>query len=92
MGEAVVGAVLLGAITSLAGVVTSLTAAYQGYADLAISNAIGGIAVQTLFLAFADMTYKKSKSRTCICLFVKPDVQHLTDRIIDPFAPDVSDA
>jgi len=60
MGEAVVGAVLLGAITSLAGVVTSLTAAYQGYADLAISNAIGGIAVQTLFLAFADMTYKKA--------------------------------
>jgi len=60
LGEALIGAVLLGAVTSLAGVVTSITAAMQGYADLAISNAIGGIAVQTFFLAIADMTYRKA--------------------------------
>ncbi|SMD42129.1 cation:H+ antiporter [Aquiflexum balticum DSM 16537] len=60
LGEALVGAVLLGAVTSLAGVVTSISAALQGYADLAISNAIGGIAVQTFFLAIADMTYRKA--------------------------------
>jgi cation:H+ antiporter len=60
LGEALIGAVLLGAVTSLAGVVTSISAAMQGYADLAISNAIGGIAVQTFFLAIADMTYRKA--------------------------------
>lgn len=60
LGEALVGAVILGAVTSLAGVVTSLSAAIQDYPDLAISNAIGGIAAQTFFLAVADMTYTKA--------------------------------
>lgn len=60
LGEALVGSVLLGAITSFAGLVTSLTAAWQGYPALAISNAIGGIAVQTFFLALADIFYKKA--------------------------------
>jgi cation:H+ antiporter len=58
LGEALFGAVLLGGTTSLPGIVASVTAAYQGYAELAISNAIGGIAVQTAFLAVADMTYR----------------------------------
>lgn len=60
IGEALVGAVLLGAVTSLAGVVTSLVAAADGYPTLAVSNAIGGIAVQTLFLAVADLAYRKA--------------------------------
>lgn len=56
-GEAVVGAVFLGGSTSLSGVVTSVTAASQGRAELAVSNALGGIAAQTVFLAIADISY-----------------------------------
>jgi cation:H+ antiporter len=58
LGEAVFGAVLLGASTSLPGVVTSVTAAHDGYAALAVSNAVGGIAAQTAFLAIVDLTYR----------------------------------
>jgi cation:H+ antiporter len=60
IGEAIVGAVLLGGTTSAAGIVTSVSAAVQGYPELAISNAIGGIAAQTVFLAVADMAYRKA--------------------------------
>ena len=60
LGEAIVGAVLLGASTSLSGIVTSVTAASNGGADLAASNAVGGIAVQTFFLAVADLVYRRA--------------------------------
>lgn len=60
IGEALVGAVLLGAMTSIAGVVTTLAAAAHGHPTLAVGNAIGGIAVQTLFLAAADVAYRKA--------------------------------
>ncbi|MFN2323262.1 MAG: sodium:calcium antiporter [Trueperaceae bacterium] len=60
LGEAIVGALILGGATSLAGLVASVTAAWQGYPSLAISNAIGGIAVQTAFLAIADITYRRA--------------------------------
>lgn len=59
LGEAIVGALLLGASTSLAGIVTSVTAASQGYAELAASNAVGGIAAQTMFLALGDLAYRR---------------------------------
>ena len=60
LGEAIVGAVLLGSATSLPGIVTSVTTAIEGYAELSISNALGGIAAQTAFLAVADMTYSRA--------------------------------
>lgn len=60
LGEAVTGAVLLGASTSLAGIVTSVTAAANGHAELAVSNAVGGIAAQTVFIALADFAYRKA--------------------------------
>ncbi|MFC4350104.1 sodium:calcium antiporter [Fodinicurvata halophila] len=60
LGEAVSGAVLLGAATSLSGTVVSITGAFEGHASLAYSNSIGGIAVQTAFLAIADLTYRKA--------------------------------
>lgn len=60
IGEAAAGAVLLGATTSLGGSVLSVTAAWNGNADLALSNALGGIAVQTFFLAVADMVYRRA--------------------------------
>lgn len=60
IGEAAAGAVLLGASTSLGGSVLSVTAAWHGNVDLAVSNALGGIAVQTFFLAVADMVYRRA--------------------------------
>jgi len=60
LGEALTGAVFLGASTSLSGTVTSVTAAAEGHPELAFSNAIGGIAAQTAFLAIADITYRRA--------------------------------
>ena len=60
MGEALVGGMILGAATSLAGVVVSVNAALSGDASFAFSNAVGGIAAQTLFLALADMIYRRA--------------------------------
>lgn len=57
LGEAVVGALFLGGITSLPGIVTSVAAAANNHPELAISNALGGIAAQTVFLAIADIFY-----------------------------------
>jgi cation:H+ antiporter len=60
LGEALVGAVLVGASTSLPGIVTSVVTAYEGYAGLAIGNGLGGIAAQTAFLGIADIAYRKA--------------------------------
>ena len=59
LGEAVSGAVLLGAATSLPGLVTSIAAAADNYPQLAVSNCIGSIAVQTAFLAVADFACRR---------------------------------
>lgn len=59
IGEALTGGVFLGAATSLSGSVLSVAAALNGEADLALSNAYGGIAAQTFFLAIADASYRK---------------------------------
>lgn len=59
LGQLLTGAVLIGSVTSLSGLVTSVTAAYAGHASLAVSNSLGGIAAQTMFLAVADMVYRK---------------------------------
>ncbi|SDH21398.1 hypothetical protein [Roseospirillum parvum] len=58
LGEAVVGGLLLGLATSLAGVVVSVTAGLDGRASLAFSNAVGGIAAQTAFLVLADLVFR----------------------------------
>jgi len=60
LGEALVGALFLGGSTSLSGLVACVTAGAEGHAELAISNALGGIAAQTVFLAIADITYRKA--------------------------------
>lgn len=59
LGEALIGAVLLGAGTSISGIVTSVSTAASGAPELAVSNAVGGIAAQTMFLALADIGYRK---------------------------------
>lgn len=60
LGEALVGAVLVGASTSLPGIVTSVVTAAEGYPRLAIGNGLGGIAAQTAFLGIADITYRRA--------------------------------
>ncbi|WP_045120074.1 sodium:calcium antiporter [Haliangium ochraceum] len=60
LGEAITGGVLLGASTSLSGIITSVSTAAQGFPELAFSNAVGGIAAQTMFLAIADITYRRA--------------------------------
>ena len=58
MGEALAGGLILGGATSLAGVVVSVNAAMSGDASFAFSNAVGGIAAQTTFLAIADRLHR----------------------------------
>jgi len=60
LGEAVTGALLLGAATSLPGLVTTITAAAAGRAEFALSNAVGGIAAQTAFLGLADIANRQA--------------------------------
>lgn len=60
LGEAISGAVFLGATTSLPDLVVSTSTAAAGHPEMAISNAVGGIAVQTAFLAIADITYRRA--------------------------------
>ncbi|MGF1561066.1 MAG: sodium:calcium antiporter [Geminicoccaceae bacterium] len=59
LSAALVGALLLGATTSLPGTVVSISTAFRGDAELAIGNALGGIVAQTAFLAVADLTYRR---------------------------------
>lgn len=58
LGEALVGGLFLGAITSLSGSIVSGLSAYNGFYSLAINNCLGGIAAQTTFLIIADMSYR----------------------------------
>lgn len=59
LGQVLVGAVLLGVVTSLPGLVLTVTAASRGETELAVSNALGGVAAQTLFLAVADIAFRR---------------------------------
>lgn len=60
IGEALFGAVLLGGATSLPGIITSVVTAFQDFPQIAVSNAVGGIAAQTTFLAIADISYRRA--------------------------------
>jgi cation:H+ antiporter len=60
LGDAVGGALLLGALTSLPGNVTVVTGALEGDAGFALANPIGGIALQTVWLAIADLFYRRA--------------------------------
>ena len=60
LGQAFVGVFFVGAATSLSGNVTSISAAATGHPELSVSNALGGIAAQTAFLAIADIVYRRA--------------------------------
>ncbi|MFD0206341.1 MULTISPECIES: hypothetical protein [Saccharothrix] len=63
-GEAFFGAVFFGLITSLSGIVMTGVSAASGEPELAYSNAVGGIAVQTLAIVAADAATGGSTSNT----------------------------
>lgn len=60
LGDAVAGALLLGGVTSLPGIVTTITGSLAGDAAFALANPIGGVAVQTVWLAIADLGYRRA--------------------------------
>jgi cation:H+ antiporter len=60
LGEAFVGAVLVGAATSLPDILATVLPAVRGLPDLAVGNALGGVLGQTAFLAVADLTYRRA--------------------------------
>jgi len=60
LGEVVAGALFVGASTSLPGAITSVATAWQGFPSLAIGNALGGLTAQTLFIAVADIFYRRA--------------------------------
>lgn len=60
LGEALVGAVLVGAATSLPDLLATATPALNGLPDLAVGNALGGVLGQTAFLAAIDLAYRRA--------------------------------
>lgn len=60
IGEAMAGALLLGAATSLPGLTVSVVAAAAGEPSLAVSNAVGGVAAQTAFIVVADLFHRQA--------------------------------
>ncbi|GHA73992.1 sodium:calcium antiporter [Cognatilysobacter bugurensis] len=54
IGHAVVGMLLLGGITSLPEIAVSVTAGLRGSADFAVSNLLGGVALQVAIIAIGD--------------------------------------
>ena len=63
LGQAIMGAVFIGASTSLSGLVTSGSAAFAGHASLAASNGLGGIAAQTMSARARNIVWAVEKSR-----------------------------
>ena len=60
LGEVIAGALFVGASTSLPGAITSVSTAVQGFPALSIGNALGGLTAQTLFIAVADLFYRRA--------------------------------
>ena len=60
LGDAIGGALLLGAVTSLPGIVTTITSSLGGDPGFGLANPIGGVAVQTVWLAIADLVYRRA--------------------------------
>jgi cation:H+ antiporter len=60
LGETMAGIILVGAVTALPGLITSVLGAARGDAAFALSNALGGIAIQTTFIVLADLAYRRA--------------------------------
>jgi cation:H+ antiporter len=60
MGEALFGVFLLAGVTSLPDFAATLSAAIDARPDLAMSNVMGSMAVNLVFLGIADIVYRKA--------------------------------
>ncbi|WP_461517298.1 sodium:calcium antiporter [Porticoccus sp.] len=60
LGEALFGLLLLAGVTSLPDFAATLSAAVDARPDLAMSNVMGSMAVNLLFLGVGDMVYRKA--------------------------------
>ncbi len=60
LGETMAGIILVGAVTALPGLITSVLGAARGDPAFALSNALGGIAIQTTFIVLADLAYRRA--------------------------------
>ncbi|MDX2423823.1 MAG: sodium:calcium antiporter [Amphritea sp.] len=60
LGEALFGVFLLAGVTSLPDFAATLTAAIDNRPNLAMSNVMGSMAVNLVFLAVADIVYRKA--------------------------------
>lgn len=60
IGRAVIGALLLGGITSLPEATTTVAAAAIGSPGLAVNNILGGVAMQVVVLALADARLRQN--------------------------------
>lgn len=72
IADVVVGTLLLGGVTSLPEVVTTVTASADGDAAIAINNLFGGVALQVTILAIGDVMVRK---RAITSLIGSPVVQ-----------------
>lgn len=59
-GEALMGGLFLAGVTSVPDFAATLTAAADGYAELAMGNILGSMAVNLAFLAVGDLTYRRA--------------------------------
>jgi cation:H+ antiporter len=55
LGRMFAGMILLAAATSLPEVATTVTATLRGHAEMAVHNLLGGVLIQTMILAVADV-------------------------------------
>lgn len=60
LGEALFGIFLLAGVTSLPDFAATLSAALDARADLAMSNVMGSMAANLMFLGIADVVYRKA--------------------------------
>ncbi|MDX1574085.1 MAG: sodium:calcium antiporter [Methylophaga sp.] len=60
LGEALFGVLLLAGVTSLPDFAATLSAAIDSRPDLAMSNVMGSMAVNLVFLGIADIVYRKA--------------------------------
>ncbi|WP_150245183.1 sodium:calcium antiporter [Nocardiopsis quinghaiensis] len=93
-GEAVFGAVFFGLATSLSGIVMTAVSASVDHPGLAYSNAVGGIAAQTLALAVADFFYRRANlehaaASSANLLFCCMLIGLLALALLTAFGPDV---
>lgn len=59
IGATLAGALFIGATTSLPGLIITFNTALEGFANIAVSNSMGGVAAQTLFIGIADAALRK---------------------------------